>query len=58
MVSKVVDSGSTEFVIALEPKPEWDAYVDGELKDCSDPAEGMLRSVWTSDRRTRCLDGI
>lgn len=39
MVSKVVDSGSTEFVIALEPKPDWDAYVEGELKDCSDPDE-------------------
>ncbi len=36
MVSKIVDGGSTEFVIALEPKPEWDAYVDGELKDCTD----------------------
>ena len=39
MVSKVVNGGSTEFVIALEPKPEWDAHVDGELKDCDDPNE-------------------
>ena len=39
MVSKVVNGGSSEFVIALEPKPDWDAYVGGELKDCSDPSE-------------------
>lgn len=39
MVSKVVDGGSSEFVIALEPKPEWDAYSEGELKDCGDPEE-------------------
>ena len=39
MVSKVLNSGSSEFVIALEPKPDWDAYVDGELKDCSDLSE-------------------
>ena len=39
MVSKIVDGGSSEFVIALEPKPDWDAYVDGEMKDCADPEE-------------------
>lgn len=39
MVSKVVNGGSTEFVIALEPKTDWDAFVDGEEKDCSDPEE-------------------
>ena len=37
MVSEVVNGGSTEFVIALEPKTDWDAYVDGEEKNCSDP---------------------
>ena len=37
MVSKVVNGGSSEFVIALEPKTDWDAYIDGEVKDCSDP---------------------
>ncbi len=39
MISKVVNGGSTEFVIALEPKADWDAFVDGEEKDCSDPEE-------------------
>ena len=39
MVSKVVNGGSSEFVFALEPKPDWDAYVDGEMKDCADPKE-------------------
>ena len=39
MVSKVVNGGSTEFVIALEPKTDWDAFVDGEAKDCADPEE-------------------
>jgi cyclophilin family peptidyl-prolyl cis-trans isomerase len=39
MVSKVVNAGSSEFVIALEPKADWDAYVGGEQKDCSDPEE-------------------
>ena len=34
MVSKVVNGGSSEFVITLEPKTEWDAYTDGEQKDC------------------------
>ncbi len=35
MVSTMVDGASSEFVITLEPKPEWDAFVDGEPKDCS-----------------------
>ncbi len=39
MVSKVVNGGSTEFVIALEPKTDWDAFVEGQEKDCSDPEE-------------------
>ncbi len=39
MVSKVVNGGSTEFVITLEPKTDWDAFVDGKAKDCSDPEE-------------------
>ena len=39
MVSKVLNGGSSEFVIALEPKPDWDAFVDGEQKDCSKPDE-------------------
>ena len=34
MVSRVVNGGSSEFVITLEPKTEWDAYADGEQKDC------------------------
>lgn len=39
MVSKIVNGGSSEFVFALEPKSDWDAYVDGEMKDCADPEE-------------------
>ena len=39
MVSKVVNGGSSEFVIALEPRADWDAYVGGQQKDCNDPAE-------------------
>ena len=39
MVSKVLNGGSSEFVITLEPKTEWDAYTDGEQKDCADPVE-------------------
>ncbi len=34
MVSKVENAGSSEFVITLEPKTEWDAYTDGKQKDC------------------------
>ena len=34
MVSKVENGGSSEFVITLEPKTEWDAYTDGEQKNC------------------------
>ena len=39
MVSKVVNGGSSEFVIALEPKADWDAHVGGEQKDCAEPEE-------------------
>ena len=39
MVSKVVNGGSSEFVITLEPKTEWDAFMDGKQKDCADPVE-------------------
>ncbi len=39
MVSKVVNGGSSEFVIALEPKSDWDAYVADQQKDCADPEE-------------------
>lgn len=34
MVSKIKHAGSSEFVITLEPKTEWDAYTNGEQKDC------------------------
>ena len=37
MISKVVNSGSSEFVIALKPKADWNAFVEGEQKDCADP---------------------
>ena len=39
MVAKMENGASSEFVISLEPKPEWDAYVGGEQKDCADPME-------------------
>ena len=39
MVSNVVNGGSSEFVITLEPKTEWDAYTDGGEKDCANPVE-------------------
>ena len=39
MVSKVVNGGSSEFVITLEPKSNWNAYVDGIQKECSDQTE-------------------
>ncbi len=39
MISKVVNGGSSEFVITLEPKTDWDAYVGGEQKECKNPSE-------------------
>ena len=58
MVSKVVDGGSSEFVIALEPKPEWDAYLDGEVKDCADPEEICYAVFRPSCRRVGRLDEL
>ena len=29
-------TASAEFIITLEPKPEWDAFVDGAAKNCQD----------------------
>ena len=49
MVSKVVNGGSSEFVITLEPKTEWDAYTDGEQKDCADPLEVCYAVFRASD---------
>ncbi len=52
MLSKVVDGGSSEFVITLEPKPDWDAFVDGDQKDC-DALEDICYAVFG-----RVIEGI